>query len=146
MLAGHITLKVFAGFVVSLSALGALGIGGAILPLAMTVALTGCDSNLPPFLAMSVRHLVAALLGDLQPARLLPLDERRVHGRVAVVPAEFLRGLQAQLERIVVSAAHHIAVAWFDAAVAAIVGDGGRDLALPRRREGSGEALTQSAG
>jgi F-type H+-transporting ATPase subunit a len=43
MLAGHITLKVFAGFVVSLSALGALGIGGAILPLAMTVALTGLE-------------------------------------------------------------------------------------------------------
>ncbi len=33
MLAGHITLKVFAGFVVSLSALGAAGIGVAILPL-----------------------------------------------------------------------------------------------------------------
>ena len=41
MLAGHITLKVFAGFVTSLSALGALGVGGAILPLIMTVALTG---------------------------------------------------------------------------------------------------------
>ena len=34
MLAGHITLKVFAGFVVSLGAMGAVGIGGAILPLA----------------------------------------------------------------------------------------------------------------
>ncbi len=43
MLAGHITLKVFAGFVASLSALGALGIGGSILPLAMTVALTGLE-------------------------------------------------------------------------------------------------------
>jgi F-type H+-transporting ATPase subunit a len=43
MLAGHITLKVFAGFVASLSALGALGVGGAILPLAMTVALTGLE-------------------------------------------------------------------------------------------------------
>ena len=41
MLAGHITLKVFAGFVVSLSALGAVGVAGAVLPLAMTVALTG---------------------------------------------------------------------------------------------------------
>jgi F-type H+-transporting ATPase subunit a len=40
MLAGHIALKVFAGFVASLGALGALGIGGAILPLIMTVALT----------------------------------------------------------------------------------------------------------
>ena len=43
MLAGHITLKVFAGFVVSLSAMGALGIGGAILPLVMTVALTALE-------------------------------------------------------------------------------------------------------
>ncbi|MFK7901590.1 MAG: F0F1 ATP synthase subunit A [Nitratireductor sp.] len=43
MLAGHITLKVFAGFVTSLSAAGALGIGGALLPLAMTVALTGLE-------------------------------------------------------------------------------------------------------
>jgi F-type H+-transporting ATPase subunit a len=43
MLAGHITLKVFSGFVVSLSALGALGIGTAILPLVMTVALTGLE-------------------------------------------------------------------------------------------------------
>lgn len=43
MLAGHITLKVFAGFVFSLGSMGALGIGGAILPLAMAVALTGLE-------------------------------------------------------------------------------------------------------
>lgn len=44
MLAGHITLKVFAGFVVSLAALGNVwGIGGAILPLIMTVAITGLE-------------------------------------------------------------------------------------------------------
>lgn len=43
MLAGHITLKVFAGFVVSLAAAGAAGIGGAIVPLAMTVALTALE-------------------------------------------------------------------------------------------------------
>ena len=43
MLAGHITLKVFAGFVTSLSALGALGIAGSILPLLMTTALTGLE-------------------------------------------------------------------------------------------------------
>jgi F-type H+-transporting ATPase subunit a len=43
MLAGHITLKVFAGFVVSLSSLGALGVGGAILPLIMTVAITALE-------------------------------------------------------------------------------------------------------
>ncbi|WP_417666815.1 F0F1 ATP synthase subunit A [Roseibium sp.] len=43
MLAGHITLKVFAGFIVSLSAMGAVGIFGAILPLGMTVALTALE-------------------------------------------------------------------------------------------------------
>lgn len=43
MLAGHITLKVFAGFVTSLGALGAIGVGGAILPLAMTVAITALE-------------------------------------------------------------------------------------------------------
>jgi F-type H+-transporting ATPase subunit a len=43
MLAGHITLKVFSGFVVSLCALGALGVAGSILPLAMAVALTALE-------------------------------------------------------------------------------------------------------
>jgi F-type H+-transporting ATPase subunit a len=43
MLAGHITLKVFAGFVTSLSALGFVGVAGSILPLLMTVAITGLE-------------------------------------------------------------------------------------------------------
>ncbi|WP_269583532.1 F0F1 ATP synthase subunit A [Roseibium sp. Sym1] len=43
MLAGHITLKVFSGFVVSLSAMGAVGVFGSILPLGMTVALTALE-------------------------------------------------------------------------------------------------------
>jgi F-type H+-transporting ATPase subunit a len=44
MLAGHITLKVFAGFVVTLSAsFGALGVVGAILPFGMTVALSALE-------------------------------------------------------------------------------------------------------
>ena len=43
MLAGHITLKVFAGFIVSLSSLGAVGVAGAILPLAMTIGLTALE-------------------------------------------------------------------------------------------------------
>jgi F-type H+-transporting ATPase subunit a len=43
MLAGHITLKVFSGFVVTLSGLGAFGFLGALLPLAMVVALTGLE-------------------------------------------------------------------------------------------------------
>jgi len=43
MLAGHITLKVFSGFVVSLSAFGAVGIAGSVLPLAMAVALSALE-------------------------------------------------------------------------------------------------------
>lgn len=46
MLAGHITLKVFAGFVTMLSAAGALGTGGlviGILPLGMTIAITALE-------------------------------------------------------------------------------------------------------
>ncbi|MEM1287948.1 MAG: F0F1 ATP synthase subunit A [Pseudomonadota bacterium] len=43
MLAGHITLKVFAGFVVSLTSVGVLGIGGAVLPLIMTIAITALE-------------------------------------------------------------------------------------------------------
>jgi F-type H+-transporting ATPase subunit a len=43
MLAGHIVLKVFAGFVVSLSALGITGILGAIFPLGMAVGLTALE-------------------------------------------------------------------------------------------------------
>ena len=43
ILAGHITLKVFAGFVTMLSAFGVLGWIGAILPLGMTVALTALE-------------------------------------------------------------------------------------------------------
>ena len=43
MLAGHITLKVFSGFVVSLSAMGAVGIFGSILPLGMAIGLTALE-------------------------------------------------------------------------------------------------------
>ncbi|MFD0916004.1 F0F1 ATP synthase subunit A [Pseudahrensia aquimaris] len=57
MLAGHITLKVFAGFVVSLSALGIGGIVGAILPLLFTVALTGLE-----FLVSFLQAYVFAIL------------------------------------------------------------------------------------
>ena len=57
MLAGHITLKVFAGFVVSMSSMGALGIAGSILPLAMTVALTALE-----FLVAFLQAYVFAVL------------------------------------------------------------------------------------
>ena len=57
MLAGHITLKVFAGFVTSLSALGVLGIGGAILPMIMTIAITALE-----FLVAFLQAYVFAVL------------------------------------------------------------------------------------
>jgi F-type H+-transporting ATPase subunit a len=43
MLAGHITLKVFGGFVTMLGSLGFLGWLGAVLPLGLTVALTALE-------------------------------------------------------------------------------------------------------
>jgi len=43
MLAGHITLKVFAGFIGLLGAWGALGWIGAVVPLSLTVALTALE-------------------------------------------------------------------------------------------------------
>jgi F-type H+-transporting ATPase subunit a len=43
MLAGHITLKVFAGFVTLLGALGVVGWVGAVLPLALVVVLTALE-------------------------------------------------------------------------------------------------------
>jgi F-type H+-transporting ATPase subunit a len=57
MLAGHITLKVFAGFVVSLTGLGVVGIGGAILPLLMTIAMTALE-----FLVSFLQAYVFAVL------------------------------------------------------------------------------------
>ncbi len=57
MLAGHITLKVFSGFVVSLSALGTVGVVGAVLPLGMAVALTGLE-----FLVAFLQAYVFAVL------------------------------------------------------------------------------------
>src|SRR6185437_9374242 len=43
MLAGHITLKVFASFVTMLGAMGIAGWAGAVLPLGLTVALTALE-------------------------------------------------------------------------------------------------------
>jgi len=43
MLAGHITLKVFASFITLLGGLGIFGIAGAALPLALVVALTALE-------------------------------------------------------------------------------------------------------
>jgi len=57
MLAGHITLKVFAGFVIALGSLGAVGVAGAILPLLAAVALTALE-----FLVAALQAYVFAVL------------------------------------------------------------------------------------
>jgi F-type H+-transporting ATPase subunit a len=57
MLAGHIMLKVFAAFVISMGTLGAVGVVGAILPLFMTVAITALE-----FLVAALQAYVFAVL------------------------------------------------------------------------------------
>ncbi len=57
ILAGHITLKVFTGFIVTMSSLGFLGFLGSALPLIMAVALTGLE-----FLVGAVQAYVFAVL------------------------------------------------------------------------------------
>jgi F-type H+-transporting ATPase subunit a len=57
MLAGHIVLKVFAGFVVSLAGYGAVGVIGAAAPLVMAVALTALE-----FLVAFLQAFVFAIL------------------------------------------------------------------------------------
>src|SRR5690606_21959092 len=60
MLASDITLKVIAGFVVALSSLGLLGWLGALLPLAMTVAITALE-----FLVCALQAYVFAVLTSM---------------------------------------------------------------------------------
>ncbi len=64
MLAGHITLKVFAGFVISLGSLGAFGIFGAIFPLAMTVGLTALELLMAVIQAYIFTMLTCMYLND----------------------------------------------------------------------------------
>ncbi len=64
MLAGAIVVKVFAGFVVMLIPLGALGIVGAILPLGMAVALTGLELLVAGLQAFVFTILTCVYLND----------------------------------------------------------------------------------
>ncbi|MBV2142792.1 F0F1 ATP synthase subunit A [Falsochrobactrum sp. TDYN1] len=69
MLAGHITLKVFAGFVIGLGSLGTLGLVSAVLPLAMVVALTGLEILMGVIQAYVFAMLTCMYLNDaLHPA------------------------------------------------------------------------------
>jgi F-type H+-transporting ATPase subunit a len=64
MLAGHITLKVFAGFVTSMGALGGVGLAGALLPLVMIVALTGLELMMAVIQAYIFTMLSCMYLND----------------------------------------------------------------------------------
>jgi F-type H+-transporting ATPase subunit a len=64
MLAGHITLKVFSGFVVSLSAMGVAGMAGAVLPLAMAVALSALELLVAALQAYVFAVLTCMYLND----------------------------------------------------------------------------------
>lgn len=57
VLAGHITLKVFTGFIVTMSSVGFFGILGSALPMIMAIAITGLE-----FLVGAVQAYVFAVL------------------------------------------------------------------------------------
>ncbi|MGE3143752.1 MAG: F0F1 ATP synthase subunit A, partial [Hyphomonadaceae bacterium] len=57
ILAGHLVLKVFAGFIPMMAGAGLLGVVGALLPLAMTVGLYGLE-----FLVAFLQAYVFAML------------------------------------------------------------------------------------
>lgn len=64
MLAGHITLKVFAGFVAALGGMGALGIFGAVFPLLMTIGLTALELLMALIQAYIFTMLTCMYLND----------------------------------------------------------------------------------
>lgn len=64
MLAGHITLKVFSGFVVDLSGLGPFGIVGAIAPLAMAVGIVALELLMSAIQAYVFTMLTCMYLND----------------------------------------------------------------------------------
>jgi F-type H+-transporting ATPase subunit a len=64
ILAGHITLKVFAGFVVTLGGLGFLGWLGAALPLVMAVAITALEILVAALQAYVFAVLTSMYLND----------------------------------------------------------------------------------
>lgn len=64
MLAGHITLKVFAGFIVTLGDLGAVGIFGAIFPLLMVIGLTALELLMAVIQAYIFTMLTCMYLND----------------------------------------------------------------------------------
>ncbi len=64
MLAGHIVLKVFAGFVVTMGAAGVVGAVGGVLPFAMTVILTAFEFLIAGLQAFVFTVLTCVYLND----------------------------------------------------------------------------------
>jgi F-type H+-transporting ATPase subunit a len=64
MVAGHITMKVFAGFVVSVSSFGVVGVIGAVFPLVMTVAITALELLMAGIQAYIFTMLTCMYLND----------------------------------------------------------------------------------
>jgi F-type H+-transporting ATPase subunit a len=65
MVGGHIVLKVFAGFVISLAALGMGGVLGAIIPVSAIVALTTLEFLVAYLQAFVFAVLACVYLGDV---------------------------------------------------------------------------------
>ncbi|MGE0563731.1 MAG: F0F1 ATP synthase subunit A [Pseudolabrys sp.] len=64
MLAGHITLKVFAGFITMLGGMGIVGWAGAVLPLGLTIALTALETLVAVLQAYVFAILTCIYLND----------------------------------------------------------------------------------
>lgn len=64
MMAGHIMMKVFAGFIVSMAAAGAIGVVGAIAPFTINVLLTGLETLIAVLQAYVFTILTCIYLND----------------------------------------------------------------------------------
>jgi len=64
MMAGHIMMKVFAGFIVSMAAAGAIGMVGAIAPFTINVLLTGLETLIAVLQAYVFTILTCIYLND----------------------------------------------------------------------------------
>jgi F-type H+-transporting ATPase subunit a len=64
MLAGHITLKVFAGFITMLGAFGVAGWIGALVPLGLTVSLSALELLVAALQAYVFAILTCIYLND----------------------------------------------------------------------------------
>jgi hypothetical protein len=98
MLAGHITLQVFAGFIIMLGAAGVLGTLDAVLPFALTIALTALELLVSVLQAYVFAILTCIYLNDaLHPGPSSSKVERGIDP--ATPPLQMVVGHRRQLER-----------------------------------------------